>query len=126
MAARSAQSNQSWHRRWRSVALVEDASLSGRLMQQCPLVLRSNFELPSGRSFDPRSGPLSRAYLDGVWGFHLRPAPGGRTRLVARTRGRSRPQPFMGAFSLLLGEPLHFIMQTRQFYNLRTRVAAEV
>ena len=108
------------------MALVEDASLSGRQMQQCPLVLRSNFELPSGRSFDPRSGPLSRAYLDGVWGFHLRPAPGGRTRLVARTRGRSRPQPFMGAVSLLLGEPLHFIMQTRQFYNLRTRVAAEV
>jgi hypothetical protein len=102
---------------WMTVAVLEPNR---------SLVLRSNFELPSGRSFDPRSGPLSRAYLDGVWGFHLRPAPGGRTRLVARTRGRSRPQPFMGAFSLLLGEPLHFIMQTRQFYNLRTRVAAEV
>jgi hypothetical protein len=32
----------------------------------------------------------------------------------------------MGALSLLLGEPLHFIMQTRQFYSLRTRVGAEV
>jgi hypothetical protein len=35
-AARSPQSNQSWHRRWRSVTLVEDAGLSGRQMQQCP------------------------------------------------------------------------------------------
>jgi hypothetical protein len=34
-AARSAQSNQSWHRRWRLGTLVEDAGLSGRQMQQC-------------------------------------------------------------------------------------------
>ena len=36
-AAGSAQSNQSWHRRWRLGTLVEDAGLSGRQMQQCPL-----------------------------------------------------------------------------------------
>ena len=29
-------------------------------------------------------------------------------------------------FGLLLGEPLHFVMQTRQFRNLRTRVGAQV
>jgi hypothetical protein len=29
---------------------------------------------------------------------------------VARTRGKSRPRPFMGAFDVLVGEPLHFIM----------------
>jgi hypothetical protein len=34
-AARSPQSNQSWHHQWRSGALVEDAGLSGRQMQQC-------------------------------------------------------------------------------------------
>jgi hypothetical protein len=34
-AGRSAQSDQSWHRQWRSGTLVEDASLSGRQMQQC-------------------------------------------------------------------------------------------
>src|SRR5512133_94593 len=34
------------------------------------LVLQSMYELPSGHSFDPRSGPLPRAYVDGVWGFH--------------------------------------------------------
>ncbi len=88
------------------------------------LVLRENFELPSGHSFDPQSGPKSRVYLDGIWGFYLRPAPGGQTRLVAHTRGRTSRQPFMAAFSVLLGEPLHFIMQTRQFHGLRTRVGA--
>ena len=36
------------------------------------------------------------------------------------------PRPFMAAFSPLLAEPLHFIMQTRQFHNLRTKVGAQV
>ncbi len=89
------------------------------------LVLRSTTALPSGRSFDPRTAPLPRVYLDGIWGFYLRPAPGGQTRLVARTRGRSRPQPLMGAVGLVLLQPLHFIMQTRQFRNLRARVSAQ-
>jgi hypothetical protein len=65
-------------------------------------------------------------YLDGIWGFYLRPAPGGKTRLVAHTRGRTSRQPFMGSFSLLLGEPLHFLMQIRQFHGLRTRVSAQL
>ena len=90
------------------------------------LVLQTAYELPSGQGFDPRSGPPPRAYMDGIWGFHLRPAPGGRTRLVARTRNRGRPRSFTRPFGLLLGEPVHFIMQTRQFHNLRARVGAQV
>jgi len=89
------------------------------------LVLRSSYWLPPGHSSDPRSGPLPRAYLEGIWGFHLRPASGGRTRLVIRTRSRGRPRLFIRPFGLLVGEPVHFIMQTRQFRNLRTRVGAE-
>jgi hypothetical protein len=89
------------------------------------LVLQSSYGLPSGQSFDPRSGPLPRVYVDGIWGFHLLPAPGGRTRLVIRTRGRGRPRLFTRPFGLLVGEPVHLIMQTRQFHNLRTRVGAE-
>jgi hypothetical protein len=81
--------------------------------------------LPSGRSFDPRTAPLPRAYLEGIWGFYLRPAPGGQTRLVARTRGRSAAQPLMGAVGLVLLQPLYFIMQTRQFRNLRARVSTQ-
>ena len=89
------------------------------------LVLQSSYGLLTGRSFDPRSG-LPRAYVEGIWGFHLRAAAGGRTRLVIRTRSRSHPRLFGRPFGLLVGEPVHFIMQTRQFHNLRTRVGAEV
>ncbi|NBM17909.1 SRPBCC family protein [Streptomyces sp. GC420] len=89
------------------------------------LVLRSDLGLPSGHSFDVPDRPWPQAYMDGVWGFHLRPVPDGGTRLVVRTRGRSRPRRLTKPFNLLLGEPSHFIMQARQFHNLRTRVGAE-
>lgn len=102
-------------RNWFTVALLEPART---------LVLRSSTEMPSGRPFDARSGALPRAYLDGIWAFHLRPAGDGQTRLVVRTRGRSRPRALMAPFDRLAGEPAHFIMQTRQFRNLRTRVSA--
>ena len=92
------------------------------------LVLHSELELPSGHSVvhAPDTGPVPepRGYAEGIWGFHLRPEPGARTRLVVRTRGRSRPRALTRPFDLLLGEPAHFVMQTRQFHNLRARVAA--
>jgi hypothetical protein len=88
------------------------------------LVLRSIYQVPSFRTVDPQSGPLPRAYVDAIWGFHLRPAPGGRTRLVVRKRGRG-PRAYTWPVSLLW-DPVHFIMQTRQFHNLRTRVDVRV
>jgi hypothetical protein len=89
------------------------------------MVLQSSYSLLSTHSFDPQSDPLPRAYADGIWGFHLRPAPGDGTRLVVRTRGRSRPRWLTRPLSLLVFEPVHFIMQTRQFHKLRTRVSAQ-
>jgi len=101
---------------WMTVAAVEP----GRT-----LVLRAAAELPSGRSFDPRPADLPRAYLDGIWGFYLQPAPGGTTRLVAHTHGQNHLGLLGGPFSMLLGEPSHFIMQTRQFHGLRTRIGTQ-
>ncbi|WP_320779228.1 hypothetical protein [Streptomyces sp. CRN 30] len=88
------------------------------------LVLRSDVDLAAGRSFDPALLPLPWPRLDGVWSFHLRPLPFDETRLVVRTRGKGRPRWLTGPLDLLLGEPAHFIMQTRQFHNLRTRLDA--
>jgi hypothetical protein len=88
------------------------------------LVLRSIYQLPSFRTVEARSGPLPRAYQDAIWSFHLRPTPGGRTRLVARTRARGHPRSATWLVDLLW-EPVHFSMQTRQFHNLRARVSAE-
>lgn len=100
---------------WFTVALVEP---------ERTLVLRSSTQLPSGRPFDARSASLPRAYMDGIWGFYLQPVDGGLTRLVVRVRGRSRPRLLMAPFDLLVGQPGHFIMQARQFRNLRARVQA--
>jgi hypothetical protein len=102
-------------RNWMTVAVLEP----GRT-----LVLRSVYQLPSFRTFDPRSGPLPRACVDAIWGFHLRPAPGGGTRLVVRKRGRG-PRAYTWPVDLLY-DPVHFIMQARQFHNLRIRVGARV
>ncbi|WP_046468966.1 hypothetical protein [Allosalinactinospora lopnorensis] len=94
------------------------------LVPERTLVLRAELELPSGLPFDAGSEPLPRAYIDGIWGFHLEPATGGTTRLVVRTRGRSRPRVLTWPADVLFGEPAHLVMQTRQFRNLRARVAA--
>ncbi len=40
------------------------------------LVLQASYGSLTGQGFDPRSGPRPCAYVEGVWGFHLRPAPG--------------------------------------------------
>jgi hypothetical protein len=100
---------------WFTVAVVEP---------ERTLVLRSQTTLPSGRPFDGSAEPPPRAYVDSIWGFHLRPQTGGRTRLIVRTRARSRPRPLTRPVDVLFWEPAHLIMQTRQFHNLRTRVNA--
>jgi uncharacterized protein YndB with AHSA1/START domain len=87
------------------------------------LVLRSSYGLFSGLQFDPRSLPWPRAWVDGVWSLHLRRTADGQTRLVARSRSRSSPRAVARPLALLVGEPTHFVMQTRQFRNLARRVA---
>jgi hypothetical protein len=62
--------------------------------------------------------------VDTIWGFHLRPAPGGRTGWWSVSAGRG-PRAYTWPVDLLF-DPLHCIMQTRQFHNLRTRVEAHV
>jgi hypothetical protein len=101
-------------RDWMTVAVLEPNRT---------LVLRSIYQVPSFRTLDPQAGPLPPARMDAIWGFHLRPAAGGRTRLVIRKRGGG-PRAVTWPVGLLW-DPLHFIMQTRQFHNLRTRVSAQ-
>lgn len=87
------------------------------------LVLRSSYGMFSGLQFDPRSHHRPRAWVDGVWGFHLRRTAEGETRLVIRSRSRSSPRAVARSLALLVEEPVHFAMQTRQLHNLSRRVA---
>jgi hypothetical protein len=96
-----------------------------RLEPNQTLVLRSSYGLFSGRQFEPLADRTPWAWVDGVWGFHLRRIPEGRTRLVVRNRSRGGPRAVARPFALPIGEPTHFAMQIRQFRNLRKRIAAE-
>lgn len=47
---------------------------------------------------------------------------GGRTRLVVSGYASARPRLAQAILDLLFWEPAHWIMQTRQFTNLKRRV----
>lgn len=93
---------------WWEVAALEPERFLG---------LRASLDL-RGRPFDS-SGPRPRYYTDSIWGFLLEPLPGDRTRLIVSGYWDFQPrwlQPLMGALFL---EIEHWIMQTRQFANLK-------
>jgi uncharacterized protein YndB with AHSA1/START domain len=78
-------------------------------------------------SFDFRGRPLAQTrlrpqiYTDSVWCFLLHELPGGRTRLVVSGYASARPKPVQATIDFLLWEPAHWIMQKRQFTNLKRR-----
>jgi proline iminopeptidase len=96
---------------WWEVAALERERFLG---------LRMSLDL-RGRPFDPEAA-RPRFFTDSLWGFLLEELPGARTRLVVSGYWSLRPrwlQPVAGFFVL---EPTHWIMQTRQFANLKRRV----
>jgi hypothetical protein len=73
-----------------------------------------------GRPFDP-TGVAPRCYTDSIWGFRLLRLAAGRTRLVVSGYWALRPKWLQPIMSVLVLEPSHWIMQTRQFANLKRR-----
>jgi hypothetical protein len=84
------------------------------------LALRAALDL-RGHPFDP-SGPRPRAFSDSLWAFQLNELPGSRTRLVVSGYACSRPRALTVIADILFWEPAHWIMQKRQFANLKRRV----
>ncbi len=89
------------------------------------LGLRASFDLRRGRWYDP-AGPAPGFSSLSLWGFLLKPLPGGRTRLVVSGYWAFRPRWLQPLMSVLFLEPEHWIMQTRQFANLKRRVEGDV
>jgi proline iminopeptidase len=83
------------------------------------LVLRASLDL-RGRPFDP-AGSRPRRFTDGVWGFHLTPLERGRTRLVVRSASHGEPRRLTGIANAVFWKPAHWVMQTKQFHELRHR-----
>jgi proline iminopeptidase len=82
------------------------------------LGLRASFDLRHGCWFDPTGTPPPFS-TDSLWGFLLEPLPGGKTRLVVSGYWALRPFWLQPIMSFLFLEPEHWIMQLRQFQNLK-------
>jgi proline iminopeptidase len=83
------------------------------------LALRAALDL-RGHPFDA-SGPRPRFFSDSVWAFLLEEQPGERTRLVVSGYACSSPRFMTAIGDWLFWEPAHWIMQARQFSNLKRR-----
>lgn len=70
-----------------------------------------------GRPFD--TGPRPWFYNDTLWGFMLEELSGERTRLVVSGYASERPRPLLALGDFLFWEPAHWIMQRRQFANIK-------
>jgi proline iminopeptidase len=97
--------------RWFEVAL---------LVPERTLVLRASLTVPAAHNFDPADG-LPRAYSDSTWGFFLRPTGDRHTRLVVTGNARGKPYALIAAANWLLWDPAHWVMQLKQFRELRRR-----
>jgi proline iminopeptidase len=100
-------------RQWWAVAAFEPLRFLG---------LRMSLDL-HGRPFDP-TGPRPRRYTDSLWGFLLEELPGRRTRVIVSGYWVLEPCWLQLPVSVLMFEPSHWIMQTRQFANLKRRAEA--
>jgi hypothetical protein len=92
-----------------------------RLERERHLVLRARMSL-NGRSFGPQTSPRA-AFIDSTWGFYLAPAGHG-TRLVVHGVGGGRPRALVAIANWLFWEPTHWIMQRKQFEELRRHAEA--
>ena len=98
-------------RAWFSVAALEHERF---------LALRASLDL-RGRPFD-LAGPRPRFFVDSLWGFLLEQPEPGRTRLIVSGFACSRPRSLTAIGDFLFWEPAHWVMQSRQFTNLKRRV----
>jgi hypothetical protein len=96
---------------WFEVAMLDPERFLG---------LRASINLGSGQPFDA-AGRRPRFYFDTLWGFQLKEGPEGCTRLVVSGYASARPRLLQTIADRLFWEPAHWVMQTRQFANLKRR-----
>ena len=103
-------------RAWFEVAALDPERFLG---------LRAPIDLGGGRPFDTAQ-PRPRFYIDALWGFQLQGLPAGCTRLVVSGYAAARPRLLQRVADVLFWEPAHWVMQKRQFANLKRRAERRV
>ena len=99
---------------WFEVAALEPEAFLG---------LRAAFGR-RGKQYDSAL-PRPLAFLDTLWAFQLKAWSGERTRLIVSGYTAGAPRFVVALSNFLFWEPAHWIMQTRQFTNLKRRVAGQ-
>jgi proline iminopeptidase len=82
--------------------------------------IKSTEGLRGGRPFDT-TGPPPLFYVNALRGFQLKELLGGRTRLVVSGYAAAPPSFLQMIAEFFFCEPEYWIMQTRQFANLKKR-----
>jgi len=117
------------HREWQNVAVgdrlpsMPDNAAWWEVTALEPerfLGLRASMDL-NGQPFDPARG-RPRFYTDSLWAFQLNELPGGRTRLVVSGYWSMKPGWAKALANGFILEPAHWVMQVRQFQNLKRLV----
>ncbi len=97
---------------WFEVAALEPEHFLG---------LRAAFHLPSGRQYESTE-PRPARFLDTLWAFWLKELPGERTRLIVSGYTAASPRLLNALAGFVFWEPAHWLMQTKQFAELKRRV----
>jgi proline iminopeptidase len=117
------------HPEWQSIKVgdrmsaMPDGSIGWEVAALEPerfLGLRMSLDL-RGRPFDP-NGPRPRYFTDSLWAFLLEELPDNRTRLIVSGYWAFEPRWLQPIMTMLFLEVQHWIMQMRQFANLKRRV----
>ncbi len=115
------------HPEWQKISIgdhlsaMPDASIGREVAALDPqrfLGLRASVDL-RGRPFNPR-GRRPSSYSDSLWGFQLKELPGSCSRLIVSGYWIVQPRWLQLIANLFL-EPAHWVMQVRQFANLKRR-----
>jgi hypothetical protein len=81
-------------------------------------------EVDRGRRFDPAKG-RPRYFTDSLWGFLLEPLADDKTRLVVSGYWFMEPRWLRPFMSFAVVEWTHWMMQTKQFANIKRRAERE-
>lgn len=86
------------------------------------LGLRALYDL-RGRLLDPKQTRPS-SYVEGMWGFHLRELPGGKTRLIISGYQAMRPRWLQRVVDYWMYVPVTWVMQARMLVVLKRNIEA--
>lgn len=116
---------------WQQVRFNDPVWLHPQAPPMRVAVASANEALVLAATFPPEAAPAPGSVY-AIWGLHLAPLPGGRTRMIARQRSDPSRGMFGAPLRLpetvvnsLFWEPAHFIMERRMLLHIKALAERE-